>query len=395
MNDRTIKQLSDIPETRDVVLYGAGRGGRRFLQLLRTFRPAMTVRHFLTSTDEGQGEVEGLPVVPLEVFKKNVSKLVSQSSYLAPTILITSFYWREIAETLETNGFTDFLVVPTWFFYPPDYNRRLTQDERIKLAPQLNRIHALLETPDDRELYHILTGQSKHFPSSFDAITHYFYRHSSNRQYFDFIRYDRIHTMVEGGVFDGGNTLSFSGKINPGGKIYGFEPNYKNFRQGPHYEKLKTLSSVQILPQGLWSRSQQILLSDSKDASKILTGESGAFSQTSTESNTQEPASNIITIDAVSIDDFVKERNIQKIDFIKLDVEGAELDVLKGAANVLKTHRPQLAISIYHKRDDVYTIPLFLAETLKNYTFRLGHYSPGFCESIWYAIPAEIYKDTN
>jgi hypothetical protein len=77
------------------------------------------------------------------------------------------------------------------------------------------------------------------------------------------------------------------------------------------------------------------------------------------------------------------------VDFIKLDVEGAELDVLKGAREVLKRDRPQLAVCIYHKKEDLFRIPLFLSGVLKNYKYRLGHYSSTFWDTVWYAIPQE------
>ena len=55
---------------------------------------------------------------------------------------------------------------------------------------------------------------------------------------------------------------------------------------------------------------------------------------------------------AVTIDDVVRDLNISKVDFIKTDIEGAERNALRGAAHVLKSHNPKLAVSSYHYPDD-------------------------------------------
>jgi hypothetical protein len=87
----------------------------------------------------------------------------------------------------------------------------------------------------------------------------------------------------------------------------------------------------------------------------------------------------------------VAELNI-KPDLIKLDVEGAEMQVICGAMRTIHEHRPQLAVSIYHSHEDMISIPHFLVTHLKNYVFHVGHYSTGIIETIFYAIPEELKR---
>ncbi|TLE08222.1 FkbM family methyltransferase [Helicobacter bilis] len=67
-----------------------------------------------------------------------------------------------------------------------------------------------------------------------------------------------------------------------------------------------------------------------------------------------------VRIDCVSLDSFVKEHDIQNIGLIKMDIEGAEQDALKGAKETILKFKPKLMIPIYHLENDIVEIPKFL-----------------------------------
>jgi FkbM family methyltransferase len=71
--------------------------------------------------------------------------------------------------------------------------------------------------------------------------------------------------------------------------------------------------------------------------------------------------------------------------YIKMDVEGSELEALKGAENLIKTNRPFLAICLYHRKNDLMQIPLYIKSIVDNYHF----YLRGGCHTILWAIPKE------
>ena len=89
----------------------------------------------------------------------------------------------------------------------------------------------------------------------------------------------------------------------------------------------------------------------------------------------------------ISIDNLVKERNIPKIDFIKMDIEGAELNALKGAIKTIQEFRPKLAIAIYHQVKDFDNIVNFISNLNLEYKFYLGHYTIYAQETILFATP--------
>lgn len=69
-----------------------------------------------------------------------------------------------------------------------------------------------------------------------------------------------------------------------------------------------------------------------------------------------------------------------------MDIEGAELQALKGAENIIRRYRPKLAICIYHKPEDLYEIPQFIKSCHSDYKFYIRHYTDIFSELVLYAI---------
>lgn len=93
------------------------------------------------------------------------------------------------------------------------------------------------------------------------------------------------------------------------------------------------------------------------------------------------------TTTTVSIDDLVEREKLPRVDFIKMDIEGAEPSALRGALATIKKHRPKLAIAIYHSMDDFVNIPKWLMGLDLNYRFYLGHYTIHAEETVLFAAP--------
>jgi FkbM family methyltransferase len=90
-------------------------------------------------------------------------------------------------------------------------------------------------------------------------------------------------------------------------------------------------------------------------------------------------------IAAVSIDEFLAGA---PVDFVKLDLEGGEVDALKGAAHTLIAHSPVLAISCYHNPQDLWALPDLIAGLVPNYKLYLRQHMFNSFDLVLYAIPA-------
>lgn len=90
-----------------------------------------------------------------------------------------------------------------------------------------------------------------------------------------------------------------------------------------------------------------------------------------------------IEINCEKIDDLT-DRNIS---FIKMDVEGMELEALKGAENIIKRDAPFLAICIYHKPKDIVEIPTYIMSLGVDYSYYIRHHERNQTELVFYAVP--------
>ena len=88
-------------------------------------------------------------------------------------------------------------------------------------------------------------------------------------------------------------------------------------------------------------------------------------------------------IETISIDEMLDG---QRASYIKMDIEGAEMEALQGAHDTINKFRPKLAISVYHKEDDLWNIPYYLHEKYPWYKFYLRHYTTITTETILYAV---------
>ena len=89
---------------------------------------------------------------------------------------------------------------------------------------------------------------------------------------------------------------------------------------------------------------------------------------------------------SLTIDDLVERNNLPRVDFIKMDIEGAEPKALKGATRTLTAFKPRLAITVYHNLTDFVSIPAFLNGLDLGYRFYMDHFSVMTHETVLFAV---------
>jgi FkbM family methyltransferase len=93
---------------------------------------------------------------------------------------------------------------------------------------------------------------------------------------------------------------------------------------------------------------------------------------------------------SIALDDLIADGVIDRVDFVKLDIEGAEPMALVGAVRVLERFRPRLALAAYHDIDHLWQLPRFLARLQLGYRFSMGHFTIHDEETVLYGwVPAD------
>lgn len=187
-------------------------------------------------------------------------------------------------------------------------------------------------------------------------------------QYFDtnIISNHSRGVFIDGGCFDLGDSIQFLSLYPNAEKVYAFEPDKENYEDC--LKKLKYVqggNKIEIINKGLYdSEGEQHFICDG-DSSHISDG-------------------SIETIETVSIDNFMKNR--EKVSFIKMDIEGAEMNALEGARETIIRDKPDLAICIYHKNSDILDILQQILDIYPHYRLYIRHYSEFRWETVVYAV---------
>jgi FkbM family methyltransferase len=195
-------------------------------------------------------------------------------------------------------------------------------------------------------------------------------------QYFDypFLQKKENETYIDAGCCDGTTIVDYvefcEGSYK---KIIGFEADKNNYNKTVKLLKNRKIRNAVILQKGTWSKS-------------------GVLNFTGTGNETAK-------ISSVSADSFGGGGGIEvcRLDdelateagnlFLKMDIEGSEIEALKGMESTIKNKKPRIAISVYHKPEDIIDIPFFLQKMVPEYKFYLRHDClVNLTETVLYAI---------
>lgn len=144
------------------------------------------------------------------------------------------------------------------------------------------------------------------------------------------------------------NYTYFASRCGFNGKVYAFEPIPRIYRE--LLEDIKNYPNIIPVNKGVYNENDIAYFKDNDRRGSSRAKESGD-----------------IKVELIKIDSFIKESKIPKVNFIKMDIEGQEINALKGAYETIRKFKPKLAICVYHKPEHFYEIPLYIKSIVPEY----------------------------
>ena len=367
-----IKNFVDqIKKDLKIAIYGAGYAGIGLKKYIEKNRKDLKISFFIDAYKKG--DVDNIPIIDfnnIESVKNSIDLIVCATR-------------RSLHELV---ALFNYLNIPN--IYISHDIQQYYRNEEITLRQK--ETLEIFKYNEDRELYDLIW--KARISKTYKELAQYVEKKHNigncglsrnyEAHYMEFINKDAIKTVIDGGFCNGIHALTFKKNFKNLKKTYAFEPMYEKFKNKLYDEFIRKGNFCEIINKGLWKFDKQFnfaLNTKAHAASRIIKDASELK---------QDEIQEIIN--TTSIDNFRVEKNIEKIDLIKMDIEGSEIPALEGAIKTITNDRPQLAISIYHSSEDFITIPKYLHDNLENYEFRLGHYSADCCETVLYGIPKEL-----
>lgn len=358
--------------TKEKIVYGAGTWGRALADFLRK-KGEMSVACFIDSYRK-DAEVDGIPLLKIDQIQdKSMDLCVTFDS---PT--------EEFISDLKNKGFSktyflddifaeseDFFdsLRPRRFWDVPDNLAILSRNEA-----RISRLRGILKDEKSKNLLDRIVQ----FRSSLHSKD---YIKPEGKQYFpsDVPVFSGINELrfVDAGAFRG-DTLKSLYKMASEREIQVascvcFEPDSGNF---PYLisEASQRKSNIFLYPTAVWSKREFLCF---KELSNEPTASYVCRSTPSSHENSH--------VLGVSIDECLYS---MRPNFIKMDIEGAELQALEGASKTIKDFRPTLAICLYHTPTDLWEIPLRIYDICDNYGMYLRVHGRFLYETVLYCVPS-------
>jgi FkbM family methyltransferase len=144
--------------------------------------------------------------------------------------------------------------------------------------------------------------------------------------------------VLDIGAYCGMSSLDFAEKVTATGHVYAFEADPENFSALAQNEQNSEWKNITIEHAAVWKESGTLMFqADGTAGSRVLSVSSRNDST--------------VSVKSVTLADYVAEKKLARIDLIKIDVEGAEADILEASRGVLRTFRPKLIVELHPVHD--------------------------------------------
>lgn len=374
-----IKNQMDYVESiqdKKLVLYSAGTNTEYYLN--NYFKHGEVSFICDSNPDLWGTDFYGIKVYSPDILKENPQDyvvIITPSSFVTIDFIIESL--KEIGVYRAFDGSVLFNINCFWRYNgKSEYNFHELNTFKIISENQdkIDKVSSLLCDEKSKEIYEELAFNLKYNLKYYIELCDEWHGHYFNN---DFFTYSENEVFVDGGTFDGADAINFA-KITGDKfkKAYCFEPDRNNFTRAcknlyKHIGGDNLKSNDLFLSTDKFDIYEAGLYNENKKMDFSLSGNYGArFIETDGD------------IPVLGLDDLLFDK--ENVTFIKLDVEGVEYKTLEGAKKIIMRDKPKLAISIYHKIEDLWELPLLLHSYVPEYKFYVRHHSLQLGDKVLY-----------
>jgi FkbM family methyltransferase len=342
-----------------VIIYGAGYNGIATLIKLKEW--GVPVLCLCDADRNKQGRtLSGVPVISLETLNE----------YARETIVLISpeRHVAQIRKTLRDMGFRNLLyctgtgvtleaVIATREAFLANAAENLEESNTDKIA----FVSARLCDEKSKEIFSAVLDAN--FRAAYEKLEEY----QEDEQYFseDIIGLRENEVFVDCGALNGDTVLQFIRRAPTYEYIYSFEPEPLQFELTKALFTQKRIEYCKIF---------NLAVSHSKQRLRFVSdGDSSTIDNSGNQFVSADSLDNILLNEA------------HRPTYIKMDIEGAELDALRGVEKLIDRDHPKLAISVYHKIEDVWEIPHYIMRRHPGYRIYLRQHA-AFTETVCYGI---------
>lgn len=361
------KEIKEICSNRKVVIWGAGMYGYSVFKMFEENGFKKNLISFCDSNSSKWGtSIDSLNVFSYEYIKQNFKGNI--------LFFICSSWGKEIKNKLITLGEKEEdIYLPKEFGYLQEeailrnWNDMYFKSNKEYFNNSIIHFKSMLQDNESKEVLSARINLIK--TGNWKCLNNI---NINKEQYFlnDFYELTDKEIYVDLGSWNGDTILRFVNKVNRKyKKIIAFEPEkeaYKSLKLNIEKNNLKNIETYNL---GSWNE---------KTAIKFISNNTGSYIN----SEKIQIGENISIIHTEALDNLFIDIPIT---FIKMDIEGAEKESILGAKEIIKKYKPKLAISVYHKWEDIYMIPKMIKELVPEYKLYLRHHSSNITETVCYA----------
>lgn len=359
----------DLRNSDQIAVYGAGNTGRMLASALRS--GGYQVKFFFDR--RGSPPIDGIAVTdPAVLSGERAGIVVLIGIFSTPNDCDTP----AIVERLNQLGYRKVITFEELFLsgllhFNRDFFWLTESDFYRRNRADIEAASALFDDESSRNLFnaqinHRLGGSWRDLPAA----------QGLDLQYLEpGLEIDRDTTFFDLGSFDGDTLRAmYRNGIRPGHVVI-FEPDRGNFERVMQWvnEHLDFCPDTISLNAGAGASSRIERFQAESTGSSHITTDGG----------------NMVPVFA--LDEIFLHASFKRI-YIKMDIEGAETDAIRGMTGLIRKHRPDLAVSAYHRPEDIFKLPLLLKSICPEYRLRLRSYGGHCFDTVLYALNADRKK---